>query len=168
MLYNILVVEDEDGWQKNYEFLLSKDKKYKLFFAGNREEAYHLLERFRIPTDGSIPAMDKLFAVAILDQNLGKADSDPVRYREDWSQAGGIAIVPDIKYRSPCTRIIIFTAYKGTDEDKGFEAATFGANAYLSKIDIGDESASELFRRRIADEIKRFEIEYNKLLNKSS
>lgn len=164
--FNILIADDDDGMLATYKFILQGINDYQLHFARNRLGAYQVLDQFLVDKSKPVEDTDKVLALAILDQNL--TDPDPKKYREDWSSAGGITLIPEIKAVFLPTRVIIYTAYFATLENKGFEACKFGADGYFSKIeDVESGAGGNVLRAKVKKELKRFDadrLKFNKNL----
>lgn len=88
-----------------------------------------------------------------------------------WDKAGGIPLLANLRQASPLTRIVVYTAYKGTEEDKGFYAAKAGADAYLGKVKVDQNSVEyagfkTAFQQRVRDELAQFEELYYRKYSK--
>ncbi|MBF0097820.1 MAG: response regulator [Magnetococcales bacterium] len=156
--FNVLIVDDDPAVLAEYRFLLAKEG-FKVFQAQNRADTLPYIEQFRLDKRKPPEDIAQILALAIVDQNL--KDPDPRKYERDYSAAGGIPLITQLRAASPPTRILVCTAFKGTPADEGFAAARAGADAYLGK---GDPA---LLLDRVRKELEFFESQYNRMINKS-
>lgn len=156
--YNILIVEDEPNVVNHYQHLL-RGRSYRIESAANRAEAYQVIKRFRHDGNSRIDGASEVLALAILDQNLNDHDDD--LYEPELADAGGISVIQEVKLACPLTRVVILTAYKLTESDRGFEAGRLHADDYLHKKDFDAEE----FKAMVDHHLGAFDaarVEYNR------
>ena len=104
---SVLVVDDEENLLVLLERILSKEG-FAVRTANNAYQALDLVDKER-------------FGLAILDIKMFPVD--------------GVALLSEIKKRSPATQVVMITAYPTIDTRN--ECLKFGASTYLTKpIDI--------------------------------
>ena len=104
---SVLVVDDEENLLVLLERILSKEG----FHVKTASNAYHALDLIE----------QEKFGLAILDIKMFPVD--------------GVALLSEIKKRSPATQVVMITAYPTIDTRN--ECLKFGASTYLTKpIDI--------------------------------
>ncbi|GAB6040772.1 hypothetical protein [Endothiovibrio diazotrophicus] len=147
--YQILVVDDEESVRAGYDHALAEFPDAKIHLASNRDEALRILEGFRL-LEGTRAQLGSLIAVAFIDQRLG--DFNPKKWPNDIDGAEGITLIPYIKQRiCPLTRVIMVTAFAGTEEDKGYYAGLERADGYMGKAKSFQTNIHDTYRKAVRD-----------------
>lgn len=165
--FNILIVDDDTAIVGEYNYLLKKEG-FRLWTAKNRVEAQPYIDRFRLDADQLPTDITKVLALAIIDQNL--KDPDPRKYQRSYAESGGIPFTALLRAASPVTRILVYSAHKGTPQDEGFAFCRAGADDYLKKVEAGNgdfEGFRKAFVQRVKDELAFFDSSYRRKLTKS-
>lgn len=165
--YNILIMDDDESAR---EGLASDIKRrirgvnIKTHLAKNRKEAMDIVLAFQGRQKNSpVLKMEDYIAIAFLDQNLEHEAENDISLPDDKINpaATGLGMITFLKDESPATRILVFTAYKGTNNDEGFTAGKIGADAYLSKSNSPQDV--QALMEKIQGNFRQFEIEFKLL-----
>ncbi|MES9881354.1 MAG: response regulator [Sedimenticola sp.] len=163
-VYNILIVDDKSGVVTTYKGQLNQLDNFQIHTAASRVEAYEILKGFRKKGDQYICDKGDVLALAILDQNLEDQDYDDELFDPDWSLAGGLTLIQEIKLLFLPTRVVVLTAYQGTEDDMAFEAAQMKADSYLQKGNVEGEH----FKAMIREQLQAFDDAFANHLKKSN